>query len=41
MNFYWFEELDKKKILLISHLGAGNSLVIRNIFVVFCTWAER
>lgn len=40
MNLYWLEELDEKKILVISRLGAGKSLVIRNIFVVFCTWTE-
>lgn len=40
MNLYWFEELDEKKVLVISHLGAGKSLVIRNIFVVVCTCAE-
>lgn len=40
MSLYWFEELDEKKVLVISHLGAGKSLIIRNIFVVFRTWAE-
>lgn len=40
MHLYEFEELDEKKILVISHLGAGNSLVIRNISAVFCTWTK-